>query len=49
MIGKLIGKIAGEILALPATIANEMEEAVDEVEKTLDKRYDPPTKKEKKS
>ena len=47
MIGKLLGKVVGEVLALPATIANEMEKAVDEVEKTIDKRYDPPPKKEK--
>lgn len=48
MIGKLLGKVAGEVLALPATIAKQMEDAVDETAKTIDKRYDAVEKNDKK-
>lgn len=40
MIGKLVGKVVGEVLALPATIVKEFEDAVEEVVDTVDKRYD---------
>jgi len=40
MLGKLIGKTIGTILAAPAIIATETEEAIEETAKTIDKAYD---------
>lgn len=40
MIGKLIGRAAGEVFALPATIVAETEKAVKETAKTVEKRWD---------
>lgn len=40
MIGKLFGKAVGTILAAPAIIAKEAEDAVKETEKTIDKAYE---------
>jgi len=40
MLGKLIGKTVGTILAAPAIINKEAEKAVDEAAKTIDKAYE---------
>ncbi len=40
MFGKLIGQVVGTVLAAPAIIAKEFEDAVEKTEKTIDKAYD---------
>jgi hypothetical protein len=36
----MLGKVVGSVLAAPAIIAKEFEEAVKETEKVIDKAYD---------
>ncbi len=50
MIGRVLGKVAGELIALPVTVASETLEAVDEAkqtEKVLDRAFEPPKEKKK--
>lgn len=40
MLGKLIGKAVGSVLAAPAIVVKEAEDAVKAAEKTVSKAYD---------
>lgn len=39
MLGKLLGKAVGTVLAAPAIVVKETEEAIDQAGKTIDKAY----------
>jgi len=46
-VGKLLGRVAGEVISLPATVIKESEEALEQAEKTVTKRMDDVTEPKK--